>query len=264
MKTSIKIISAITFIILLFGWLLFRPSTDKIHQNDSRIGTTLTFDIPMAYITNCSQCSLSYKAQKIGTFLVPQTFLYDSTGFLDEDSIVTQADKNDQFTIQEIFTNYPHGLETAFRNKTTYLVVTNQQGLKSVVYENVDSIIKSDKENVTKEATTKTQLLSDVENLDVFWVSIKLNNHMSGNFPNAKLPDDITKRKKLISDIENEFLNKIPKNQILQYVLDPYHPTIYLKLNKKNILLYMQSEQAKLNISSISLYEGDDPVFSQQ
>ncbi len=264
MKISIKIILAVTFIMLLFGWLLFRPSADKTRQNDSRIGTILTFDVPMIYITNCSQCSLSSRAQKINTFLVPQTFLYDSTGFLDKNSIVTQADKNDQFTIQEIFTNYPHGLETAFRDKITYLVVTNQQGLKSVVYENVSSIIKSDKKNTTKETVVKTQLLDDVKNLDVFWISIKLNNHMLGDFSDAMLPDDVVKRKKLVSDIENEFINKIPKDQILQYELDPYHPTIYLKLSKKDTLLYIQSEQAKLNIISISLHEGDDPIFSQQ
>ena len=97
-------------VVLLGGWSLLSPSTDKQHTNDSRLNTVLTFDVPMVYITNCSQCSPSSRAQDFNVFLVPQTFLYNTTGFLDDDSVISQVDENEQFTIQEIFTNYTRNI----------------------------------------------------------------------------------------------------------------------------------------------------------
>jgi len=263
MKTSTKIILGIVIVVLLCGWFLFRSSTDEIHSNDSRISTVLIFDVPMVYIKNCSQCSLSPRAQDVNVFLVPQTFLYNSTGFLDDNSVVSQVEDG-QFTIREVFTNHPHGLETAFRSNSTYLVVTDQQGFKSVVYEDVNQIIEFGISNATKETLVNSRLISDVESLDIFWVAVELNPRLFGDFSNTPLPDDVENRKKVVEEIQNEFLSKLPDEQKLQYKLDLYHPRIYLQLDKKDAILYMQAEQAGLNIDMISLYGGEgDPIVSQ-
>lgn len=264
MNTKNKIISGVVIVVLVFGWFLFRPSTDKLYPDDSRIGTILTFDVPMVYITNCSQCSLSPRAQDINVFLVPQTFLYNSTGFLDEDSIVSQIDKNEQFTVQEIFTNHPHGLESAFRSNSTYMVVTDQQDSVSVAYKDINEIIEFGINNDTRETQTNSQLISEVENLDMFWINVELNPRLFGDFSNTPLPDNTENRKKVVASIESEFLNKLPADQILEYKSDPYHPRIYLQLDRKDALLYIQTEQTGLNINSISLYIGEgDPIVSQ-
>lgn len=216
------------------------------------------------YIINCSQCSLSPRAQEINVFLVPQTFLYNTTGFLDVDSVVSQISGSEQFTVREVFTNHPHGLETAFRSDSTYMVVTDQQGFKSVVYEDINEIIGFGIDNDTRETKINSRLISDVENLDVFWISVELKPRLFGDFSNTSLPDDVEDRKQVVADIQNEFLNKLQKDQVLQYKLDPYHPRIYLQLDRKDALLYIQSEQNGLNVNSIGLYIGeDDPIVSQ-
>lgn len=259
-----KVIFGIIISALLFGWFLFRPSTDKIQVEDSRVGTVLTFDVPMVYISNCTQCTLSRRAQGVHVFLVPQTFLYNTTGFLDDNSVVSQVDADSQFVVQEVFTNYPHGLERAFRSEHTYLVVTDKQGFTSVTYEDIDEIIELDKSNDSKEDLINSRLVSDVENLSVFWVTVELNPYLFGDYSNNPLPDDVETRKKVVAEIQGEFLSKFPKEQILQYKLDPYHPRVYLQLNKKNALFYIQAEQVSLDVDSISLYIGEgDPIVSQ-
>lgn len=257
---------SIATVVLLSIWFLLRPSTDKQHTNDSRLNTVLTFDVPMVYIKNCSQCSLSSRAQDFNVFLVPQTFLYNTTGFLDDDSVISQVDENEQFTVQEIFTNYTYGIERVFRDKdeSTYFVVTDQQGFKSVVYEDVYQIIEFGIDNNTRETQFNLHLINKLKNLDVFWVNVELNPQLWGDYSNTPLPDNIENRMKIVAEIQNEFLNKLPNEKVLQYKLDPYHPSVYLQLDDKGTVLYMQAEQGGLNIDRIGLYDGEgDPVVSQ-
>ena len=167
-------------------------------------------------------------------------------------------------TIQEIFTNYPHGLERAFIDESTYFVVTDQQGFKSIVYENIYQIIESGIYNDTPETQFNLRLINDLKNLDVFWVNVELDQQLWGYYSNTPLPDNIENRKKIVAEIQNEFLSKLPDEKVLQYKLDPYHPSVYLQLNEKGTVLYMQAEQGELNIDRIGLYYGEgDPVVSQ-
>lgn len=258
-----KIIIIILIIVVLFGWLLLRPSTDVVHPDDPRIGTTKTYDVSMVYITNCSQCSLSRRAQNIGKFLVPQTFLYDSTGFLDDDSKIVQTKEGEIFTIQEVFTNYPHGLERAFRSESAYFVAKDTQGIISVISTNVKDIIQFEKENrnISHQRRINTQLIDDIDGRGISWILVELYPILPGEFDRIALPDYAEERRKLVAKIEQEFLDKFPKDQILQYRLDPYHSRVYLQIDNKGPVFYLQAEQVGLNINFISLYNGiGDPL----
>ena len=266
MHTRLKVTAGIAATaLLLLGWLLFRSSTDTFQVEDSRIGTAKIFDVPMVYINNCSQCSLSPKAQEIGVFLVPQTFLYNTTGFLDKDSVARQVASNEKFSVQEVFTNYPHGIEAAFRSKATYLIVKDSIGFVSVLSEDVDETIQHEKDyGYSKEELENMQMLKDVSSLDTFWIVVELNTRMFGDFSQTTLPDVASERRAKVTAIQSEFLNKFPREQFLQYKLDQDFPNIYAQMNKTDGILYIQAEKIGLNINSISLYAGKgDPIISR-
>lgn len=260
---SLKIlIPAIILFILFAAWFLFRPSTDEILLDHYKTNTTMTFDVPMVYVTNCSQCAFSQKAQAIDTFLVPQTFLYEPLLFSDDEFTIQQIPQNETFTIQEVFTNQPHGLEAVFRGDVTYFVITDTQGVTSVTYKDIHNFIVNEADN---QYPANTSLLNSIADLDTFWISVDLNQHLSDTYADDLLPNEGDERAEKILAIENEFLSKFPTDQIEEYKLDQSQPRVYLKMNKKVGVLYLLAGEVKFNIRSIGLlYTNEDsPAIAQ-
>lgn len=269
-KIKIVVICIVLFFVVtmsVFIWYLFLPSKDVTHSESESaeyIGKIMTFDVPMVYVKNCEhKCSFSPRVSSEENYLMPAMSLTSAINDFG-DYEVNYILEDEQFTVLEVFTTYPRGIDNSFNSITTYLVVKDRQGIISIVnrdiYEQIDQEIDSRRKNSFNGSfdsfLQEMQFIRDIGELDTFWLEVFLK-PINSSEPYGQEGWD-----SMIVNIQNNFLNTLPKEYVLEYKkgIDNH---VYIQTDNKNTFLYLLSNRNALNLLSVSLHgENLDPGTS--